>query len=64
MMTEHVEDNQPDPPKLPDPRFALAVALELSIVVTFVAERSVIGLLLCVAYAYFSATWAMLFGKA
>lgn len=49
----------PKPPSLPH---STACALELGMVATFIAHRSIVGLLLCVAYAWFSATWAMFRG--
>jgi hypothetical protein len=52
-------DERPDTPKLPTPSHMLAVVLELGIVVTFVFEQSWIGLALCGAYSWFSATWAV-----
>lgn len=59
-MTE-LADDRPKVPKPPDPRMFLAVALELAMVATFIAHRSWFGLLLALAYGWFSATRAMLF---
>lgn len=56
---EETDEQRPNPPKLPTPSHAVAVALELGIVVTFVFEQSLLGLGLCAAYSWFSATWAM-----
>lgn len=42
----------PKPPRL---GLIIAVCLELSIFATFIANRSKVGLLLCIAYFYFSA---------
>ena len=39
-------------------RIWIPVALEIAIVATFIVHRSIPGLLLCAAYAWFSATWA------
>lgn len=49
----------PDPKPPPRPSHILAVCLEIGMVATFVAHHSVVGLVLCVAYAWFSATWAL-----
>lgn len=38
---------------------SLAVLLELSILATFVAEQSALGVVLCLAYGWFSATRAL-----
>lgn len=45
----------------PAPRWDawIAVALETAIVLTFFSERAWLGLLWCLAYARFSATWAV-----
>lgn len=59
-MSERTERRPPDPPQVPSPMYALAVFLELAIVVAFVAERSPLGLFLCVAYGRFSATWCLI----
>jgi hypothetical protein len=60
-VTELVQDR---PSKRKPPRIGpvIAVALELAILGTFAVQRSVGGLLLCAAYAWFSATWAMFAG--
>jgi hypothetical protein len=55
---EHAED-RPQSPKPPRLSHLIAVILELCIVATLVAHRSVMGLLLCAGYAWFSATWAL-----
>ena len=59
-MVELTED-LPKAPKPVRPSWLLACALEAAIVATFIADRSVVGLALCVAYAYFSAIWALAF---
>lgn len=51
------------PPKGPRLGMMIAVALELSITVTFASLKSWFGLLLCVAYLWFSATGCALFEK-
>jgi hypothetical protein len=48
----------PKGPKFPH---VVAVVLELSMLATFIANRSIVGILLAFAYAWFSATWAMFF---
>lgn len=53
-----------EPPKGPRLGAWLAMAIELGIVLTFFANSSGIGLLLCGAYAWFSATWSILEGRA
>jgi hypothetical protein len=53
-----MEDIEPTPTP-PGLGHIIAVILELSIVATFIVHRSAVGLLLCVAYAYFSATRAL-----
>jgi hypothetical protein len=40
----------------------VAVALELGILGVFAVDRSVVGLLLCAGYAWFSATWSLFAG--
>lgn len=55
-------DDKPKVPKPPRLSLLLAIALELAIVVTFATERSIVGLLLCAAYAWFSATWSAFIG--
>ena len=57
-MTELAEE-RPEPPKPPRLGHIIAVLLELSIVATFTVHHSVVGLLLCAGYAWFSATWAL-----
>jgi hypothetical protein len=59
-MAELVED-RPKAPKPPRPSWYVACVIEAGIIATFIAYRSVVGLLLCVCYAWFSATWAMAF---
>lgn len=51
------------PPEPPSFSFFLAVLLELGIVATFAAQRSLVGLLLCACYAWFSACWAFAAGR-
>lgn len=53
-----MEDIEPTP-EPPSIGHIIAVILELSIVATFIVHRSAIGLILCVAYLYFSATRAL-----
>jgi hypothetical protein len=48
------------PPPSPRPGMFVAVALELGLVMVLAYEHSVVGLLLCAAYSWFSATWALL----
>lgn len=50
-------------PKPPSLTHILAVVLELSIVAELAALHSVRGLVLCVLYAWFSATWAAVSGR-
>lgn len=53
-----------DRPKVPRPaRFShlLACGIEAGVVATFMVHRSIVGCLLCLAYAWFSATWALAF---
>lgn len=57
-MSSIVDEKPPNPPNA---TFLLAIALELGIVGDLIVNRSVFGLLLCVAYAWFSATWHALF---
>lgn len=47
----------PEPPRL---SAIVAALLELSMLGVFAYHRSVVGLLLAVAYAWFSATWSLL----
>lgn len=61
-MTELAED-RPKAPKLPNIPTLIAVLLELSIVFMFTVHHSVVGLLLCLAYFWFSATRALLFDR-
>jgi len=57
-MTTLVEERRktPEPPRL---SHVLACMLEMAIAATLIANRSIVGLLLCVGYLYFSATWAL-----
>lgn len=61
-MTERAED-RPDAPKPPSGSHLIAVLLEISMVNVFIAHRSILGLALAAAYAWFSATWALLLRK-
>jgi len=54
-------DERTKTPKPPRPSMVIAVALELSMLVTFIVHRSIAGVVLWLAYLYFSATWAALF---
>jgi hypothetical protein len=56
-MTMAIEKTGKSRPPIP---LLIAVALELAIVATFMVLHSGIGLLLCAAYAWFSATWSFL----
>jgi hypothetical protein len=61
-MAELAEDRpKPKPPRL---SHLLACAIEAGVVATFIAHRSIVGLLLCVGYAWFSATCALAFRDA
>jgi len=51
--------DRPRTPKPPRLSHIVAVILELSIVATLTAHHSYVGLGLCGAYAWFSATWAL-----
>lgn len=59
-MTELAEEQRKGrkPPSWP---FLMACGLEAGIVAAFIANRSIVGLLCCIGYAYFSATWALAF---
>jgi hypothetical protein len=59
-MAELAED-RPKVPKPPNRLHLLACALEAAIVAAFIGHRSILGLLLCLAYGWFSATWALVF---
>lgn len=48
----------PEPPRL---SAIVAALLELSMVAVFAYHRSVLGLVLALGYAWFSATWSLLF---
>lgn len=50
--------DKPDNPEPPRLGMVVAVCLELSIVATLTVHHSIVGLLLCVAYSRFSASWA------
>ena len=50
----------PEPPKL---SAMVAALLECSMLAVFAYHRSVVGLLLALAYAWFSATWSLLFQR-
>lgn len=56
-MSERAIPRGPDPPSA---SFVLAVVLELCMVATFIANKSVTGLILAGCYAYYSATWALI----
>jgi hypothetical protein len=56
-MTEHAEKQL----KPVQPSWLIACAIEAGIVATFITYRSLIGCLLCLAYAWFSAIWALAF---
>jgi hypothetical protein len=47
----------PEPPRL---SAIVAALLELSMVATFAYHRSVVGLVLALVYARFSATWSLM----
>jgi hypothetical protein len=51
-------------PPPPEPKWSLwcAVGLECAMVMTFLAHGSILGLVLCALYAWFSASWAALRG--
>lgn len=51
------------PPKGPRLSAWVAVSIECAIACTFFAHGSLLGLLLCAAYGWFSATWAVLAGR-
>lgn len=55
--------DRPETPKPPHLGLVVAVMLELAMVADFAAHRSWFGLLLCAAYAWFSATWHALSRK-
>lgn len=59
-MTDDARKNTPEPPRL---GMLVAVLLELCIVATFCANRSIVGVVLCVGYAWFSASWAFFAGR-
>lgn len=54
-----ITDFFPKGPKPPSILHMVAVLLELAIVTTFIANRSLFGVALCVAYCWFSATYAL-----
>lgn len=43
------------------PGMAIAIGLELAMLGTFIANKSIVGMLLWLAYLWFSATWAWTF---
>jgi hypothetical protein len=49
-------------PKGPSWSHLLAVALEVAILAELVRQHSIVGVMLCVAYAWYSATWAAFAG--
>lgn len=55
-MTSDAARRTPEPPRL---SHVVAVVLELAIVSVLVAHHSIGGLVLCVAYSWFSASWAL-----
>ncbi len=55
-------EDRPNTPEPPGLGMIVAVCLELCIVATFTVNHSIAGLLLCAAYAWFSATWSFLAG--
>lgn len=59
-MAELAED-RPKIPRPPGCSILIAVALEAGIVATFITYRSVVGLVLCLAYAHYSAIRALAF---
>lgn len=61
-MNEIAQD-RPKTPRPVRPSFYVACTLEAGIVATFLAYRSIVGLLLCLGYAYFSAILSLAFWK-
>jgi hypothetical protein len=59
-MTEATKTRRAPPPQ-PRVGMFVAIALELAMLSTFIANRSVVGCALFVLYFYFSATCAALF---
>lgn len=57
-MTELAED-RPKQPKPVSPSWLFACVLEAFIVAAFIINRSSLGMLLCLCYARYSATWAL-----
>lgn len=57
-MNELAEDRPKVPPPV-KPSWLVACALEVAIVATFIAHQSIVGCLLCLAYTWFSAIWAL-----
>lgn len=53
---EHALEHKPEPPRW---SAYLAVVLELAIVAVLAAHHSVAGLVLALAYAWYSATWSL-----
>jgi hypothetical protein len=62
-MTELIEKLS-GPPEKPNWRLIVAVALELGILTCIAkglpSNASIVGLILCIPYAWFSATWSVL----
>jgi len=50
-------------PKPPSKGMLIAATLECCMLATFAYNRSVVGVVLWAAYAWFSATWALFSGK-
>jgi hypothetical protein len=49
-------------PKVPEPPSTdhrIAVALEITMLIVFIGNHSLLGVVLSGAYAYYSATWAL-----
>lgn len=61
-MTTDIWERKPKPPKIKLDVW-LAVAIETAIIITFFANSSIVGIILCIIYSYFSATRAVLFDK-
>ena len=57
------DTHKPEPPPLPSSLHMLAILLEVMIFGTFMAHKSILGMLLCAAYFWWSATYAALFGR-
>ena len=52
-----VDTKERKPPEL---RVWIAVSLEIAIAATFISNESVVGLVFCILYLWFSATWAVI----